>query len=51
MSMKAVPTIPVDTTATAPAGPLFPHVPTLDDLHRMAARNDRAVVRGVDWSY
>ena len=51
MSMKAVPTIPVDTTATAPAGPFFPDVPTLDDLRRMAARNDRAVVRGVDWSY
>jgi Uma2 family endonuclease len=55
MSMKAVPTIALDTTAgspiVSPAPQALSDLPTLDQVLELIAQNERAVVRGVDWDY
>jgi Uma2 family endonuclease len=50
--MRAIPTAtPPAQPIPAPAGaPALP-VPSIDDLYRMTAHNERAVIRGVDWAY
>jgi Uma2 family endonuclease len=50
--MRAIPTAtppaqPIPAPAVAPALP----VPSIDELYRMTAHNERAVIRGVDWGY
>jgi Uma2 family endonuclease len=55
MSIKTIPAIPVDATSAAPISasllPPLANALTLEDLRRMTAQNERAVIRDVDWAF
>jgi len=52
MTMRTIPAaIPSAPPTSLTAGPAAPAVPSIDELYRLTAQNERAVVRGVDWAY